>query len=225
MGSVFVVELFVLAQGMPQVTFIPQQAAIQELTAAGVHPSLHDRIHAGHADADDHRVDASLGEDLIDERGELPIPIPDQIARPTVGVLQIHHQVLDGLNDPGRSRTSGSAEHADAPAGVLDDGQDVLALAIESDGLDEVAAKQRVRLGAQEVGPRRGRPLGRRVDAFPLRISHTVEAATLIPRVVSSPSTRQYPQDGFSFTRRRTSARMERTVGGRPSRLGREVRA
>ena len=58
-----------------------------------------------------------------------------------------------------------------------------------------------------------------------LRISQTVEEATLIPRVASLPCTRRYPQFGFSLTRRRTRARMERTVGGRPGRLGRQLRA
>ena len=58
-----------------------------------------------------------------------------------------------------------------------------------------------------------------------LRISQTVDGATLMPRVASSPCTRRYPQDGFSRTRRRTRARMERTVGGRPGRFGRQVRA
>jgi hypothetical protein len=57
------------------------------------------------------------------------------------------------------------------------------------------------------------------------RISHTVDAATLIPRVSSSPCTRRYPQDGFSGTKRSTSTRIERTVGGRPRRQGREAAA
>ena len=48
-----------------------------------------------------------------------------------------------------------------------------------------------------------------------LRISHTVEAATLIPGVASSAWMRRRPRDGFSWTRRMTDVRMERTVGGR----------
>jgi hypothetical protein len=95
MSSVLVVELLVLAQGTPQVAFIPEQAAIKELVAAGLHPSLHDGVHAGHADAGEHGLDAGVGEDLLDEGGELPIPVSDQIARPAAGVLQIHHEILD----------------------------------------------------------------------------------------------------------------------------------
>ncbi|MER6007420.1 hypothetical protein ABT120_53390 [Nonomuraea angiospora] len=52
------------------------------------------------------------------------------------------------------ARVSGGAEHTDAPGGVLDDGQDVLALTVEDDGLDEIGGQWRVGLRAQEVGPR-----------------------------------------------------------------------
>jgi hypothetical protein len=46
----------------------------------------------------------------------------------------------------------GGAENADPAVGVLDDGEDVLALPGQGDGLDEVAGEQRFGLGAQEVG-------------------------------------------------------------------------
>jgi hypothetical protein len=44
--------------------------------------------------------------------------------------------------------------------------------------------------------------------------------ATVMARVASSPWMRRYSQGGFSRTRRRTRTRMERTVGGRPGRVG-----
>ena len=49
-----------------------------------------------------------------------------------------------------------------------------------------------------------------------LRISQTVDAATLTPRPASSPWILRYPQSGFSRASRRTSARMLRRVAGRP---------
>jgi hypothetical protein len=55
------------------------------------------------------------------------------------------------------------------------------------------------------------------------RISHTVDAATLMPRAASSPWMRLYPQLGFSRVRRRTRVRMLRRVGGRPGRFGRDA--
>ena len=91
--------------------------------------------------------------------------------------------------------------------------------------LEEIAGEQRVGLAAQEVGPGGVRAFGRGWDAVLLRISQTVEAATLMPRAASSPWMRRYPQDVFSRARRRTRARMERTVGGRPRRFGAQVAA
>jgi hypothetical protein len=116
-------------------------AAVEELVAAGLHLSLRYRIHAGHADAGEHGLDGGVGEDLLDEGGEFPIAVSDQVARPAVGVLQIHHEILDRLDDPAGGWVGGGAQDADAPGGVLDDGKDVVALPAEGDGLDEVAGQ------------------------------------------------------------------------------------
>jgi hypothetical protein len=58
-----------------------------------------------------------------------------------------------------------------------------------------------------------------------LRISHTVDAAILIPSTNSSPWMRRYPHVLFSRDRRSTSSRIDRTVRGRPTRFGPEIRA
>jgi hypothetical protein len=57
------------------------------------------------------------------------------------------------------------------------------------------------------------------------RICQTVEAATLTPRVSSSPCTRRYPQLLFSGANRSIRARIERSVRGRPCRRGRAAAA
>jgi hypothetical protein len=70
------------------------------------------------------------------------------------------------------------------------------------------------RRNCDQVGPVCGRP-----GSMPLalRISQTVDAATLTPRPASSPWILRYPQPGFSRASRRTSARMlRRRVAGRP---------
>jgi hypothetical protein len=60
----------------------------------------------------------------------------------------------------------GGAENA--PASVVDGGEDVLALAGESDGLDEVDRQDRLGLGAQQVDPCDGCPSRARVDVLGL---------------------------------------------------------
>jgi hypothetical protein len=49
-----------------------------------------------------------------------------------------------------------------------------------------------------------------------LRISQTVDAATVTPRPASSPWILRYPHSGFSLASRRTRALMFRRVAGRP---------
>ncbi|MET7335673.1 hypothetical protein [Nonomuraea sp. NPDC005650] len=82
-----------------------------------------------------------MGEDLVHEGGDFAVPVSDQIARPAARIVQVHHQILYRLDDPVRARVSSRAKHAGAPGGVLDDGQDVLALPVEGDGLDEIAGQ------------------------------------------------------------------------------------
>jgi hypothetical protein len=57
-----------------------------------------------------------------------------------------------------------------------------------------------------------------------VRICYTVEAATLTPSTSSSPWMRRYPHDPFSQASRNTNIRIDRSVRGRPRRLGREIR-
>ena len=69
------------------------------------------------------------------------------------------------------------------------------------------------RRNCDQVGPvRRG------AGSMPLalRISQTVDAATLTPRPASSPWILRYPHSGFSRASRRTRALMFRWVAGRP---------
>jgi hypothetical protein len=67
-----------------------------------------------------------------------------------------------------RGRTGGGgAEDSDAAGGVLDGGEDVLALPGAPDGLDEVRGQDGVGLGAQEVGPGGRGPIRGRVDGCP----------------------------------------------------------
>src|ERR1700683_817845 len=147
MRPVPVVKLLELPQGMQEVGLVPDQRAVQELAAAGLHPALHDRVHSRHLDTAEHDLYACVLEYGIEQVGELAVAVTDQEPRSAVGVLEIHDEVLRGLGYPGRSGVGGGAQDPDAPAGVLDDRQDVQARAGQGDGLEEVAGEQSVGLG------------------------------------------------------------------------------
>src|SRR5262249_17911162 len=87
-----------------KVVLVPDQGAIEELTAAGLHPPLHDRVHSWHPYTGEHHLDPRIGQDGIEQPGELPVPVPDQEPRPASGILKIHDQVPGGLGHPRGSR-------------------------------------------------------------------------------------------------------------------------
>jgi len=167
--------------------------------------------------------DAGVGEDPVEQGGELRVPVTDQVLDGRACLVQVHREVPSGLGYPGRGRMRGGAEDTDPAGGVFDDGEDVLTLPgqviVSMKSTARSACAWLRRRSAEEVVDRWG------AGSTPstLRISQTVEVATLIPRVGSSPWMRRYPQDRFSRARRRTRVRTERTVGGRPRRFGFEM--
>jgi len=145
-------------------------------------------VHARDPDAAEHGLDSGVLEDLVEQGGEPSIAVPDQEPRTAAGILEVYDEILGGLRHPGRGRMGGGAQDPDPSAGVLKHRQHVHPRPGQGRGLEEVACEQGVSLGAEEVGPRGGGALGRRIDPVAsFRISHTVEAAVLIPRTSSSP--------------------------------------
>jgi hypothetical protein len=112
--------------------------------------------------------------------------IPDQVFHGGAGVLEVHDQVAGRLRRPGRGGMGCGAEDADAAGGVFDDGEDVQPCSGQCPGLEEVGGEDRVCLAAQEALVWWSR-CGRGSMPVSLRISQTVEGATLMPRTASSP--------------------------------------
>jgi hypothetical protein len=110
----------------------------------------------------------------------------------------------------------GDPEDADAAGRVPGHGQDIGLGAVEQADREESHARIASaweRKNCDQVGPVR-----RRAGLIPLalKISHTVDAATLTPRPASPPWILRYPHSGFSRASRRTRAWMFRRVDGRP---------
>ncbi|GAA1193200.1 hypothetical protein GCM10009578_038080 [Streptomyces rhizosphaericus] len=92
--------------------------------------------------------------DIIEQSGELPIPVPDHEPGPAAYVLEIHDQVLRRLCHPGCGRVCGGAQEPDAAAAVLDHHEYVHPRAGQGDRLKEVTGQEGVGWGAQDVpGP------------------------------------------------------------------------
>jgi|SRR6266545_4836537 len=105
--------------------FIPDQRAVEQLVAAALDPAFHDGVHAGHLDAAEHDLDIGVGEDRVEQGGELAVAVTDKVPRCAAGVVEVHGEVSYGLRYPGGGGMGGGAQDLDPAAGVLNDGQDV----------------------------------------------------------------------------------------------------
>ena len=86
-----VAELLELVQSVEQVPLVPDQSAVEQFPAAGLHPSLHERVHSRHLDPAEHDLDPA---------------IPGEVAAPLIHAFR--HGVLVGLSQiprvPGRKQ-------------------------------------------------------------------------------------------------------------------------
>jgi hypothetical protein len=125
------------------------------------------------------------------------------------------------VSHPRGGRVRGSAQHPDPAGVVLDHREYEHRCSCQGDRFEEITGQQGLCLGAQEVRPGRGRALGCGVDpqlpaGFPIPSTAPPSPRA---RAVHRAGT---PLAGFSRARRSTRARIERTVRGRPGRLGRD---
>ena len=118
-----VVELLELVQGVEQVPLVPDQSAVEQFAAAGLHSSLHERVHSRHLDPAEHDLDPGVLEHGVEQAGELAVTVPDQEPRPVADVLEVYDEVLRGLGYPGGSGLRSGAQDPDPPGGVLDHSQ------------------------------------------------------------------------------------------------------
>jgi hypothetical protein len=167
--------------------FAEDQHVIEALTPKSAHEPLGKCVLPRRPDAAEHDLDPGVREHRVKQAGELPVAIPDQEPRPAPGILKIHDQLPRSLDNPACNGMSGRSQDADPPADVLDDRQHVQADAAQGHGLEEIAGQQGPGLGAEETGP--GGEVRSGAGSIPAccSISHTVEAAILIPRTSSSP--------------------------------------
>jgi hypothetical protein len=112
MGPMRVVMPHVFVQNMQQMALVPDQRPVQQFVAAALDPPFHDGIHSGRPDAAEHNLDAYVGEDLVEQGGELAVAIADEVPRFAAGVVQVHGEIPHRLGDPDGGGMRGGVEAA-----------------------------------------------------------------------------------------------------------------
>jgi hypothetical protein len=143
----------VVAQDPPQRVLVPDEGAIQEFAAASPDPAFGDRVHPGRLDVAEYGPDAGIGEDGVERAGEVRSAVADHEFDPVCLFAEVHEEVAGLLGGPFPGGMQGDSEDADAPGGVLDNGQDVGLGAVGQAGREEVTRQDRLGLGAQELRP------------------------------------------------------------------------
>jgi hypothetical protein len=182
-----VAEVFVLPQHGHEVALVPYQGPVGQFAAAAADPPFHDRVHSGRLDGGAGDPGARGAEDFIERGGEAGVPVMNHELDPRPGVRQVHEQVPGLPHDPRLDGMLRGAQDPDAAGAVLDHGKDVHRGAVEEAAVKKSRAKIPCacdRGNSAHPGPSR-RGAGP-VPAF-LRISQTVDGATVMPSPASSP--------------------------------------
>jgi hypothetical protein len=74
----FVVVPLVLAHCVHQVGLVPDEGAVEQFAATGLNPPFHDRVHARHPDTAEHHGDPGVGQDRVEHRRVLAVPVADE---------------------------------------------------------------------------------------------------------------------------------------------------
>lgn len=157
-SAVVVVE--VLPHGRLKVTSAEDQKVVEAVVSDGAHEALGERVRAGGADRGLDRLDADRGEDAVERRGELRVPVAYKETEATACLFEITDEVAGDLGDPGFLGIGTDADKVDDPTFDFDHEQDVMAA--EQHGVDgeEVGRQYALGLGAKELGPGRSAPPG-----------------------------------------------------------------
>jgi hypothetical protein len=73
------------------VAFANDEGPIKEFPAYAAHPPFHDRVHSGCLRGREHHADALGLEHLIEQSGELAVPISDQESKVADVLAQIEY--------------------------------------------------------------------------------------------------------------------------------------
>jgi len=121
-------------------------------------------------------ADVGGGEDRVERGGELGVAVPNEELDAAAGVVEVHKQVAGQLGQPGAGGMRGDAEDVHPAGGVLDGEERVQPVQGDGVEVEQVAGQDGVRLGPQELGPRRSGSAGEGSMPALCRMVQTVEA-------------------------------------------------
>jgi hypothetical protein len=184
---VLIVVGLVAAQDPPQMGRVPDEGAVQELAAASADPAFGDCVHAGRPDVAEHGLDAGVGEDRVERGGEVRSAVANHELGPIGLFAEVREEVASLLGGPLSGGMQGDSEDADPPGACSITARTQAWVPSSRPAVKKSHARIASaweRKNCDHVGPVR-----RRAGLMPLalRISHTVDAATLTPSPASSP--------------------------------------
>jgi hypothetical protein len=101
------------------------QEVVEAFPAQGADEAFRDRVRPGCSDRRPNDPHVSAGEDCVEGRGELAVPVTDQQPESVGSIVEVHEQVAGLLGDPVPGRVGGDPGDVHVAAVVLDHHEDV----------------------------------------------------------------------------------------------------
>nr|WP_222849141.1 hypothetical protein [Trebonia kvetii] len=153
MRAVTVIVLDILGQHLPQVLLAEDEHVVQALAAQRPYEPFREGVRPRRPDGRLDHPHAVAGEDVVECRGELAVPVADQESELPGPLAEVHQEVAGLLDGPGPGRMGGDAQ--DVHRTGLDLHREQHVHAPEQHGVDvqEVAGQDARGLASQELPP------------------------------------------------------------------------
>src|SRR3569833_2678220 len=132
---------------------VDDEDPIEEFAAYAADPAFHDRVHTGCLSSGAYDPDAYGAEHLIEQCGELAVPITNQELECPGPLPQVHQQVSGLLGDPAGGRIRGDAQDVYPARNKHNDHKTKQTNEHDRLGVEEVTGEDPFGLGAQELSP------------------------------------------------------------------------
>src|SRR4051794_24298703 len=149
-----VVMVDVLAQHRMQMTTPEDQHPVEQLPACRSYPALRISVGSRSPHRSLEHVDAGGGENGVEHRGELRVPIADQETEPVGPLAEVHQQIPGLLRHPLPYRMRRDAEHMDPAGGDLDGEQNLQPPQQHGIHGEEIHPQDAPRPGPEEMPPK-----------------------------------------------------------------------